>query len=235
MRWFNGSVYQFTFVPFLLAIALMASLPVHADSALNATVGTTGLGLEWSRALHPKLRVRGVLSYVTFDQDETEDGIDYSIELDSANAGALIDWHPFSGGFRVSTGLIATSFGLDLESTSSQSEFDVGDTTYTSDNLKLNGEAEFNPVAPYFGFGWASSLSDSGMYFSGELGVLYIGDPKLTFTASGQVSEGGGPVFDVSTSPQFQSDLEAERQQLEDDIEGFSLWPVLNIGIGYRF
>jgi len=230
MRWHIVLYFWLT-----TTLLLLSANAAFAQNALNVTVGTTGLGLEWASSLHPKLRVRGVLSHLTYELDETEEGIDYTIEFESNNLGAILDWHPFSGCFRISAGLISTNFGLDLESDSSQTTFDIGDTTYTGD-LKLEGETDFNPIAPYAGFGWASDLSRTGLYFSGEIGVFFIGKPKISYDASGQVSDqSGGPVFDVGSNPQFQEDLEIERQRLEDEIEDFSMWPVLNIGIGYRF
>ena len=230
--------FSFAHLKIIFIFSLLCCLPPHtvlAENAVNATVGTSGLGLEWSTPLHAKLRVRGLVSYATLERDETEEGIDYTIEFESANIGAILDWHPFAGTFRLSTGLISTSFGLDLESSTSQTDFDIGNSTYTGTNLKLVGDAEFNPVAPYLGFGWASSLARSGLYFSGDLGVMFIGEPKIALNASGQVSQGGGPAFDVRSNPLFQADLEIERQQLEDELEDFSLWPILNFGIGYRF
>jgi len=230
MRWHTVLYIWLTTTLFLLS-----ANPSFAQNALNATVGTTGLGLEWASSLHPNLRVRGVLSYLTFELDETEEGIDYNIDVESNNLGAILDWHPFSGCFRLSAGLVSTNFGLDLKSDSSQNNFEIGDNIYTG-NLKLEGDTDFNYIAPYAGFGWASDLSRTGLYFSGEIGVLFIGKPKISYDASGQVSDqSGGPVFDVGSNPQFQADLEIERQLLEDELEDFSMWPVLNIGIGYRF
>lgn len=230
MRWHTLLYFWLT-----ATLLLLSANTAFAQNALNATVGTTGLGLEWASSLHPKLRVRGVLSYLTFEHDDTEEGIDYTIDFDSNNLGAILDWHPFAGSFRLSAGLVSTNFGLDFRSDSSQNNFEIGNSTYTG-NLKLEGEADFNPIAPYAGFGWASDLSRSGLYFSGELGVLFIGKPKLSYDASGQArDQSGGPVFDVGSNPQFQADLEIERQLLEDEFEDISMWPVLNIGIGYRF
>ena len=95
---------------------LLSANAAFAQNALNATVGTTGLGLEWVSSLHPKLRVRGVLSYLTFERDETEEGIDYTIDVEGNNFGAILDWHPFSGSFRLSAGLVSTNLGFDFKS-----------------------------------------------------------------------------------------------------------------------
>lgn len=218
----------------IITLAFFASAPLHAEQALNATLGTTGIGLEWSYPLNDKLRARAILSALSLDQDETEDDIDYEFEFESNNIGAVLDWHPFAGAFRLTAGLVRTDFGVELDSEAAQDVYNIGGTDYTG-SLKLTGEAEFSNMAPYLALGWASNLRRSGFYFSGEIGVLMVGEPKLSFSASGSASTGGGPVFDVGSNPQFQADLEAERQELEDDLSDFDLWPVLNVGIGYRF
>lgn len=217
-----------------LCAALSSAGSAYAEQALNATIGTTGLGLEWSYPLSDKLRVRAILSSLSLDRDETEDDIDYTFEFESKNVGAVLDWHPFAGAFRLTAGLVRTDFGVDLESEAAQDDYEIGDSIYTG-NLQLSGEVEFNSMAPYVGFGWASNLRNSGLYFSGELGVLVVGEPKLSFVASGTASKDGGPIVDVGSNPEFQADLERERQELEDDLSDFDIWPILTFGVGYRF
>src|SRR5262245_17903220 len=99
-------------VPLLL---LMLPLPALAAPALNVTLGTTGLGVEWDQPLHSKLHLRAVASYGKLDRDEESDDIEYDAELTVGGAALLLDWHPFSGGFRVSTGLSITALDLSLD------------------------------------------------------------------------------------------------------------------------
>lgn len=215
-------------------LASLGSASIYAEQALNVTAGTTGLGLEWSYPLSEKLRVRAILSSFSLDRDETEDDIDYQYEFESNNLGAVLDWHPFAGAFRLTAGLVRTDFGIDLKSETSQNNYEIGDSVYSGE-IKLTGEADFASMAPYLGFGWASNLQRSGLYFSGEIGVLMVGDPKLSFEATGRASKNGGPLLDVGSNPEFQADLEKERRSLEDDLSDFDMWPILTFGFGYRF
>ena len=212
---------------------LLAAHTSSAEQAVNATLGSTGIGAEWTVPLNDKLYLRGIISTLSVESEETEDGIDYDVEVSGTNLGAILDWHPFSGGFRLSAGLVHTDMGLDLKS-GGQDSYDIGNTTYTGD-IRLKGDADFATMAPYISFGWSSSLKNSGFYFSGELGVMMIGDPKISITASGLASTENGPVVDVSTNPDFQTDLERERQDLEEEYSDYNIWPVGVLGFGYRF
>ena len=212
---------------------LLATHTSSAEQAVNATLGSTGIGAEWTVPLNEKLRLRGIISTLSLESEETEDGIDYDVEVSGTNLGAILDWHPFAGGFRLSAGLVHTDMGLDLES-SGQDSYDIGGVEYTGD-IRLKGDADFATMAPYISLGWASSLNKSGFYFSGELGVMMIGEPKIDITASGLASANGRPLVDVSTNPEFQSDLERERQDLEDEYSDYNIWPVGVLGFGYRF
>jgi hypothetical protein len=209
----------------------------HAAPAFNVTVGTTGVGIEWEQPLHPRLSVRAVASYAQLDRDDEGGDIDYSAELTAGGAAVLLDWHPFAGAFRVSGGLMASALGLELES-KARGEYEIGDRTYSSSDLRLDGDVEYAPVAPYVGIGWGRRADASGWSMTAELGVLLVGDPSLTLDASGHVSAAdinGGSAVDVGSSADFQQDLERERIELEDDIDDFSIYPVLNLGVSYAF
>lgn len=209
-----------------------------ADSTGALSLGTTGVGLEWMYSLHETLNVRVVAQYGGYEFDYEETDIDYNGDYESINFGAILDWRPFSGGFRISGGLVATNFGAELDATSRGQEIDLGENTYiSSDGVTLSGEAEFNDVAPYLSIGWSSNLKKDGLYFGGEAGVMYVGSARLGYGATGCVSLVNNPAncIDVNSFSEFQDDLEQERQDIENDLEDFSLWPILSFSIGYRF
>lgn len=209
----------------------------RAEQAVSGSLGTTGLGVEWITPLNDTLRARVILTYMAINIDLEEDDIDYEIEFSSANLGAVLEWHPFESGFRVSGGLVGTNFGFDLQSDSSQQSYSIGDKTYGG-TLQLDGDVEFASVAPYLAVGWSSDLDDYGLYLGLELGVLYVGSPNLSLDASGQVTSddfnGGRPV-NAANSADFQADLERERENLEDALEDYSFYPILTLSVGYRF
>jgi len=218
-----------------VALAFSATQAVAA-SAFDITLGTTGLGLEWDQPLHANLHLRAAVSYAKLNRNEERDGIDYDADITLGGAALLLDWHPFAGGFRISTGLAVTALDLGLKA-DAEGEYEIGDHTYTG-NPHLKADIDYAPVAPYFGIGWGRAFDASGWSMTFELGVLLLGDPSVSLKANGTVSSAevnGGTAVNVNNSAEFQQDLERERRELEDDVDDFTLFPVLNVGVSYAF
>ena len=58
-----------------------------------------------------------------------------------------------------------------------------------------------------------------------DLGVLWQGDPEVAINADGV----------LASDPIFQSALEAERQELDDEISDYKAWPVISLGFVVNF
>ena len=62
--------------------------------------------------------------------------------------------------------------------------------------------------------------------FTLDVGVLMQGEPNVDFNSTGG---------DLSNDPTFQANLKQEEANAEDDIKGFTVYPVLALGVSYRF
>lgn len=222
---------------FLAATTLLAT-PAVADN-VAVTLGTGGLTADWTVPVASQLQTRLHFSYLKLDTDQESDDIDYTIEFDNVLLGVLLDWHPFNGGFRLTGGLAASDFGVDMAA-DSQDEYDVGDNKYVG-ALSLDGSLEFNSVSPYIGFGWGAAIAETGLSFAADIGVLLIGEPTLSLDASGTASQLDpdtgevGITLDVSANAEFQQDLEIERVKAQEDLDSISFYPVINLGVSYAF
>lgn len=210
----------------VIALALMVSTTAVADANLGVGVkaGTTGIGLEGRWNPLPYMDVRlGVNSY-DYDESGFQSGIDYdaTLNLESYYATANLRF-PLSP-FRVTAGMYSNGNELNMASTDSLT-YDVGGQTYTSAEVgTLRSKTSFNSTAPYLGFGYDFSLFGKiGMNI--DLGLLWQGEPKVSLTADGQ----------AANDPDFQSALETERQQLEEEVKDYKAWPVATLGFFYNF
>jgi hypothetical protein len=69
-----------------------------------------------------------------------------------------------------------------------------------------------------------------------DVGVLFSGSPSVDFSVSGTATEQGSQTaVNLSTDPTVQENVAIEIQNLEDDISGFEIYPVISLGLGYRF
>ena len=59
-----------------------------------------------------------------------------------------------------------------------------------------------------------------------DLGILFQGSPDLDLSSQGGV---------LTNDPTFQAELQKEQDTLEDDISGFTIWPVIAVGFSWKF
>lgn len=109
--------------------------------------------------------------------------------------------------------------------------YTIDGTTYTAAEIgTLHAETDINKLAPALTLGYGGSLS-KGLTLGVEAGALFQGSVKvkpLTVT---------GLCADITFGPcsTLAADLEAERQSVNDDINDYKVYPVLQVTLGYRF
>ena len=200
----------------------------HAEGiGVGAKVGTLGFGLEITKGFTPSINGRIGFNSFGFDASGTESDIDYDADLNMESVAALVDWHPFSGGFRATAGLLLNNNKLEMTAKSAVS-YDIGGTTYTPAEIgTFGGTVDFNDVAPYVGIGWGNAVEKGQrLTFAVDVGVLMQGSPNVDFTASGGT---------LSTDPTLLADLATEEAQLEDDLNDYDLFPVISLGLAFQF
>jgi len=211
-----------------IAIFLFAfSTTVYAQSnSLGVKASTLGLGLEVERSFSDLISGRIGVNYFTYDYSGTEDDIEYDFDLNLMSLSALLDWHPFKGSFRISVGAIYNGNELDAKAKTSGT-YDIGDSTYTGAQLgTLKGKIDFDDIAPYLGLGWDTSFGKNKAFgFLFELGVIYQGSPKVDLSADGP----------IASDQTFQNELAKEENNLQSDLDDFKVYPVIAIGLSYRF
>ena len=210
-----------------LVAALVCAGGAHAqDVGFGLRLGTLGLGAEVGANLLPGINARVGLNGLTVDYEGTEGDIDYDFSFKLFSASALVDWHAFGGGFRLSGGLLFNGNEIEADAEPSTS-YTIGDQVYTGDQVgNLKGTLDFNAIAPYLGVGWGNIVGDNrNLGIVLDLGLALQGTPTVDMRVSGL----------VASDPDFQADLAREESELEDDLEDFGVYPVLAVGLRYRF
>jgi len=187
---------------------------------------TLGAGVELITRITPNINGRLGGNAFSYDYDGTESNIQYDLELDLRSVSAILDWHPFSGGFRLSGGVLLNNNEVNAVATPTGS-YDIGGITYNAAQVgTLSGKIDFNSVAPYAGLGWGNALGKDkrwGLVF--DLGVVFQGSPNVNLTANG-TSAG---------DPAFLARLAQEEQELKDELDEYDMYPVVSLGVTYKF
>ncbi|MFK8014537.1 MAG: hypothetical protein AB8G17_03695 [Gammaproteobacteria bacterium] len=209
-----------------LVVASIVTMSAHADDDLwfGVRAGTLGLGLEATWRAVPFLDFRAGLNGFSFDQDGSEAGVDYDGDIDLQSFYLTGNLRVPLSPFRFTAGVFRNGNEINLVSRDS-STFQIGGSTFTGAQVgTLRADADFDTIAPYAGVGADFRVFDT-FGLNVDLGVLMQGSPALTVTADGLLAD----------DPTFQSELEVERMELQEEIDDFDLYPVLSLGFSWNF
>lgn len=185
-------------------------------------VGTLGLGAGFAVQVQPNLGLRASLNFVPFDINFEEDGIDYSLDWSSPHFLLLADFYP-AGRFRMNAGVMVSAADVDINGRP-VGPTELGDVVYTPEEVgTLSGRVSTNTVSPYIGIGFGNPAASQVGFFL-DLGVAFHGNPEVSVEADGV----------LASDPQFQRDLDVEVQEIQEDVENITVYPVLSIGMSFR-
>jgi len=196
--------------------------------ALAGKLSTLGLAVELIMPLTEEFNLRIGLNAATFDVQGWGEDLGYNLDARWLSTQAVLDWHPLpERGLRVSGGLIVNGNHLEVEAeTKSGRSYTLGAHTYTAEQLGyIDGGVDFNAVCPYLGLGWGDGIGSQRRWsFLFEAGIVFQGVPRASLD---------------STNPENLDDLAAdlaqEEERLEDNLGWLQFFPLISIGVSYRF
>ena len=213
----------------LLALSTMGA--AHADTGMTVSLGTTGAGLHISTQVGPKMNLRFGVNGLSNSQEGNTDDVDYDFKLKLSTVDALVDYFPMDGAFRISGGITYNGNKIEVNGRpSAGGTFTLNDHVYPASVVgSLNGQANFRNVAPYIGIGWGNAVAkDKGWGLSSDIGVLVQGSPKTALSNRGCTAS--APIC-----AQIATDVAAENRALQDETSDFKAYPVLRVGVSYKF
>ncbi len=245
--------------PLLLLAIFIPSLYTHAQ-AINATpplrpfshlgvdahAGINGIGFDLATPLaqHFNLRLGG--DFFSYTTTFTEQGanVDASLQLQSAHVN--LDWFPFHNGLHISPLVVLANnnHGRATVLVPAGSTINLNGQDYISsltDPLHGSGSVDFRKTAPGLTLGWGNIIPRSRKHFSfpAELGFYYVGQPTLKIAFTGSACDPTQPAAigcqSVDNDADFQADLNAFRTRNNHNLSYASFFPVLSLGVGYRF
>lgn len=200
----------------LAALVILAAGTAHAQDqeyGLSAGVSTLGLTLEPSMRLNDRWGLRAPFGAGALNLDDDSNGQEYSGDLDMSGIGVMGDYYPFrASGFRVSAGAFYSDYSADLKSDS----VTFGDIS-SAVTARIRQRQD---VMPAIAVGYDGDIGQNGI-FALTLGGLF------------------GDGFDVSASESSgtvdQSLVDAEVQDIRDDLGGLDVIPYISVSVGFRF
>ncbi len=199
---------------FVMLVLASNPLLLHAAEfgpsvrAVDAGLGS-GFTTAFSRTINGRLGINA------FDVDISNIG-----EQDSAHSqgfglnswSALLDWHPFSGGFRLSGGLLHGAVG-ERQDTGFDAGFTGVNAFADKEPVGLSGVVDFEGTTPYLGIGWGNALTKNG-----RLGLLV--DLGLVFQDDSDINLFSGAGLDTL---------------FNNTLDDYGYLPVFSLGLSYQF
>lgn len=214
-----------------IALFLLGMVAAGSASAAGVGVraGTTGIGVDIGWSLVPTLSARVGYSGLSFSSSVNTDDVDYDGDIKLSNLSALLDWSPL-GPFRITAGLVGADNKVDITGTPAGSTYTINGTTYqASDVGNLRGKVKIGKgVTPYLGFGYGN-VAGAGVNFYFDVGLMFPGTPRATLTAN------CGVALSPAQCAQLEDDVESERVRVQDEMDKYRLYPVINIGFTIGF
>lgn len=207
----------------VFVLLTLSSVPaMSAEFFFGSSGGTLGLGFAAGVDLG-KVRLRIQHNDYEFEDTVSFDGEDYEFDLDLASTGLLVDYAPNNGVFYLSAGLYDNNNSITAISEEGLSIL-IGDAALgAGENATV--KARFDDFSPYVGFGFNFfNNRKTGFGCNLDIGVYMNGSGDVEVTTT-----------DDTFNATFSDDINQEEENIEDDIEDYELYPVVKLGIDYKF
>jgi hypothetical protein len=215
------------------ACAMSFMLPAaQAAVGVSAELGTTGIGVHATLPVFDSLNARIGVNAFNYSVNGSSSNVDYKFKLKLQTFDMLADYYPISNsGFRLTGGLVYNGTKIDATGKPNQSgTYTINGTTYSSSTAgNIDGKVSFRKLAPYLGLGWGNALAkDSNWSFTSDIGVIYQGNASTSLTNSNCTAT-------ASECSSLASNLAVENQKLSDKGDKLRFYPVIRVGLAYKF
>jgi hypothetical protein len=202
--------------------AYMPPPPLFQPFTVGAEIGTTGYGgsADWRFLNH--FGIGGGFDTLIYNYHGKIEDTDYHVHLHLQSEPLTLNVYPWKrSSFHISLGALFNQNRLSgTAAVGAGQTVTINGTTYNGPvnlGLSIKQEAE-NPYLTVGGnlyFDHAHHIS-----LGGQLGIIYTGEPKITYMASPPVTP---------------SDEQAERNKIQHYAKNFKFWPVAKLSLNVSF
>jgi hypothetical protein len=216
----------FAFATVAGSLAAAQTPPFIPEISVGPVVGTEGAGVQVAVPLvHRLLTLNSGVTALGLTHDITADDVHYHGKLNLGAVPVYLSVFPFAGNFHIDAGVAFNNNRLSVTATPQNAFYTINGHLYASALLgTLHGATHFHTAAPYFGIGWGDPFIGLPLTFTASAGALFEGTPGIVLSAP-----------NAALIPGAQADIAAAQATLNHDASVLKIWPLVNIGLVYRF
>ncbi len=207
---------------------LAAQAPTNAgsNSSIGLRVSTLGVGLEAARLLSDHFGLRVGANYFSLSRSQRKEEVVYDATLKFQAFTGVVDWYPGKrGAFHFTAGAVSNPLKFSGVGQPTDGNITLNDVEYTQAQVGvLTATAKYASVLPYVGLGFGTPASKRrGVGVVLDVGAA-IGKATVGLTSSNAGSNAG-----------LRANVAAEQAKAQDTANSFPVYPVVSLGLTYRF
>lgn len=216
--------------PFLVstaaAVAALLCCPsLHAHEVYGG-IGTEGVGAGFAYALDDHFNARAEVNGFALSRNFSSGDLSYDARAKLLHGGLYADYFPAPAKvpFRLVAGVLLGDDRVDATANSNNGTYNVNGVVVPANGETISARVRFPSARPYLGIGFGhtpNGKSGFSMYF--DAGVAY-GRPRVDLNVPASIVAQAG-----------QANVDAERQELQDKANRLRFYPIIKIGVTYRF
>jgi hypothetical protein len=226
-------------VPTQRAPTIGPDLRPFRSYAVGFRAGTLGMGVELATPLAGRINLRSGFNFFAFNDPFSIDGVNYDARLRLQSSQTTLDW--FVGGFHISPGFLYFKSRMSAPAFAGPGQtFVLGTQTFlNSVDDPVNGTSSViypRTFSPLLLLGYGNLLPRRGGHITlpVEVGVAYTGAPQISVALNGTACTTEGCV-NFSQNADAQKFLKQEVQILNEDLKHYPVFPIVSVGLAYRF
>jgi hypothetical protein len=213
------------------------------EIGIGAKFSTLGVGVEGGMSVTRRSNARVGFNFFNYSRTFHSRGISYNGDVDLRSLQITYDQY-LIGGLHVSPSLLAYN-GNQIDASAgvpAGQSFSLGGVRYFSgaaNPIAGTGVVHVRNVAPAVFLGMGNIVPRSGRHlgYNVEAGVVFQGTPttKLSLTGTACAVSPTTGCLNAGTDPTVQANVQSEQAKLNSDLEPLKYYPVLSVGISWKF
>jgi hypothetical protein len=209
-----------------VAAGLLCAVGTAAQAhEIYGAIGTDGIGVGYAYSVTSFANVRGEFDGFSLTHSFTSGDVNYDAKLNLYHGGLFVDLFPAASvvPFHFTAGMLIGGDNIDANANPMSGTYSINGVTVNANGETIHAKAKFPTVRPYVGFGFGHGTQSKGLSASFDAGVAF-GRPHVDYDVPADIVTAAG-----------QENVNAEEADLQNKVDRLRFYPIIKIGVTYRF